>query len=1017
MTEQEILDRKWLAIGDRHRLTEADAVASLLPEVQLSQAERERVSSRAMSLVQGCRDRFRERTIVDKFLSEYGLSSEEGVVLLCLVEALLRIPDERTAEELISEKVRDGDWETHVGHSASVLVNASTWALILTGNVFKLSEGLSSDVTGWLRRFTSRVGEGMSRRAMIAAINILSQSFVAGQTIEEAVKGAKGPTSFDMLGEGARTWVGADRYLDSYTHALEHIKEGFDSAPYEHTLSIKLTALHPRIEPLNEDSVMEELTPRLQSLVDIAAPDGIGITIDAEETFRYETLLKLVAALVRANPDYQGLGLAVQAYTKRSFAVIDWLRELAKQASSSLTVRLVKGAYWDTEVKLAQVNGHANYPVYTRKSNTDLSYLACAGKLLKSTPWIKPAFATHNAHTLAAVRVMAKDTPFEYQRIFGMGELLYSEAANQLGSIPDCRVYAPVGLNHDLMPYLMRRLLENGANSSFVNRLLEMETPLDEVVSDPLDVVPNFSTHAHPEIPLPIDLYGDERSNSLGLDLGDTHDRSVFKEEVESWRDHQWTFTDEGEEVRNPADPSDVVGVAPNFSVNDLNTVVANAKEAQRDWDRVPVHERSTRIEKFADAIRDNRCELTALLQREAGKTVQDAVDELREAEDFCRYYARQARELFRVQELPSPTGETNHLRLCGRGVFACIAPWNFPASIFVGPPAAALVAGNTVVAKPAPQTRLIAQRLEQLAADVGLGSPIFNVAPGGDDIGQNLVAHADIDGVAFTGSVAAAKSIARALADRPGPLVPLIAETGGVNAMVVDSSALLEHVVDDIVHSAFFSAGQRCSALRLLCVQEEISDLLIEMVIGAMDTLKVGNPSDWSVDVGPVIDVSSKELLKQAITDKRILHTVGSSVAEPSNHVLPTLVDVPSVPDYDNEFFGPIVGVHRFKAQDMEAMVRDLNGLGYGLTFGIHSRVEERVSMLSESMRAGNTYVNRSMTGAVVGTQPFGGEGLSGTGPKAGGPHYVRSFSVERVVTRNETATGGNVELMRLSQ
>lgn len=1017
MTEQDSLQQKWLAIGERHRLSEEEAVNSLFSEIRITDDQREAVTRRSKQLVQSCRARFSERTLVDKFLSEYGLSNEEGVVLLCLVEALLRIPDDKTAEELIAEKVRDGKWESHVGHSASVLVNASTWALILTGNVFELSDKLSSDVTGWLRRFTKRVGESVSRRALIAAINILSQSFVAGQTIEQAIKRAAGPTSFDMLGEGARSWDAADRYLDSYLHALELIVEKKDSSPWPHSLSIKLTALHPRIEPLKESEVVSQLLPRLQQLVDIAAPANVAITIDAEETHRYETTLKLVKAMVEANSDYEGLGLAVQAYTKRSFTVIDWLAELAKQNSTVLTVRLVKGAYWDTEIKLAQVMGHATYPVYTRKSNTDLSYLACATKLLDYSPQIMPAFATHNAHTLAAVHEIAQGRDFEYQRIFGMGELLYDEAGAQWERIPSCRVYAPVGLNHDLMPYLMRRLLENGANSSFVNRLLELEIPLEEVIRDPLVEVPNFASISHPEIPLPIDLYGNERRNSLGIDFGDTTDRTNFSNSVEDWHRHRWLFENDGPAVANPSDPSDEVGAASNYDQSKLDETISRAQAAQQEWDALPVEERSSRIDKLADALRDNRAELTSLLQREAGKTVQDSVDELREAEDFCRYYAHQGRLLFNERTMPSPTGESNLLRLCGRGVFVCIAPWNFPASIFIGPAAAALVAGNTVVAKPAPQTGLIAQRIGQLASEVGIGDPIFNVVPGGDEIGKTLVAHPRIDGVAFTGSVAAAKSIASALAVREGPLVPLIAETGGVNAMVIDSSALLEHVVDDVIHSAFMSAGQRCSALRLLCVQEDIGDELIDMVKGAMDTLVLGNPRDWCVDVGPVIDVESKSFLDTAIAENRVIHSVAADLEENSNHVYPTLVAAPEISRYRIEFFGPIVGIHRFNVDQLDSVVKELNGLGFGLTFGIHSRVEERINSLSGAIRAGNTYVNRSMTGAVVGTQPFGGEGLSGTGPKAGGPFYLRSFAVERVITRNETATGGNVALMRLSQ
>lgn len=1011
------LEECWSQLGKRLLLSEDEAVKQLLESQEFTSSQRLQIQSNAKSLVTECRERKQESPIVERFLHEYGLTSEEGVVLLCLVEALLRIPDERTAEELIAEKLRQGDWASHVGSSDSLFVNAGTWALILTGDWLDLGADIRDDAGGWLTRFAARTGETVTRRALLTAMNILSGSFVAGQTIEEAVAKTKWTASFDMLGEGARSFKVADDYFDSYMGALRHVADHRSTVQLGHGMSVKLTALHPRIEPLNEQSSVSSLVEKMEELCLLAAGRNIPITIDGEESERCEVGLKVVETLLK-NPalrDWEGLGVVTQAYAKRAPALIDWLAELARTHRTRLNVRLVKGAYWDYEIKHAQENGLSQFPVYTRKENTDLSYLTCVGRMFSHHEHIFPQFASHNAHTIAAVQCMGQGKRYEFQRIFGMGELLHDVARRQFNDYPGCRVYVPVGNNKDLMPYLMRRLLENGANTSFVNRIFDSDLSVEQVASDPISAVESANNHSHERIELPKDIYRGERENSYGIDFGNTKLREPFRKEVSKWQRVQWNFATDGEQVRNPSDPSDVVGTHPRIDTNQVDASIEDAYEQQQNWFCEGAEVRAQRIERWADELKKNRTELIGLLQREAGKTVEDAINELREAEDFCRYYAAQGRVMFRAQDLPSPTGETNRLCIYPRGTFATISPWNFPASIFVGPAAAALVTGNTVVAKPAPQTSLVALRIASLAQEAGIGQDVFHVLPGGDEVGKQIVANPLIGGVAFTGSVAAAKAIARSLSSRDGPIVPLIAETGGVNVMVVDSSAQIEHVVDDIVLSAFKSAGQRCSALRLLCVQDEIADELLELVCGAVDALTVGNPIDWSVNVGPVIDSEAKQWLESGISQNKLIYRM--KIADPpyGNYVLPTIVDASEIGSFNTEYFGPILGVHRFNKAEIDELVSSVNSLGYGLTFGIHSRIESTIAQFTQGVKTGNLYVNRSMIGAVVGTQPFGGEGLSGTGPKAGGPFYLQRFVVERVVSRNETATGGNVALMRL--
>ena len=1020
-THEQLLEPLFARLSQSLSLSENESVAKLLDEYRISTAQAGRIQECARDFVIECRQRKKESPIVEQFLQQYGLSSEEGVALLCLVEALLRIPDSHTAEVLIAEKLHQGNWVSHLGQSDSLLVNASTWGLILTGKIVNLGKKVQEDPVAWIQSVSNRLGDSLTRRAMLTAVDILSKSFVSGQTIEEATKRAKAPSSFDMLGEGARTLETAEAYFESYRHAAEHLLSLRQSThSLDHSLSVKLTALYPKIFPLNETKAVEELFAVMEPLCELAAQGGLALTIDGEENDRCEIGLKVVEKLIKSPKldGWQGLGIVIQTYSKRALALVDWLVALASTHNTRLNVRVVKGAYWDTEIKLAQINGYEQFPVYTRKENTDLSYLATAQRVLLHPEQLFPQFATHNAHTIASISVLAGDAPFEFQRLHGMGKLLYDVVQRQLDRVPRCRVYSPVGRNEDLVPYLMRRLLENGANSSFVNRIQDREFSVAAVIADPVERVSGHTEHAHPKITLPKELYQPARVNSLGIDFGVQTDRENLYRQVQQYAQTQWRFsnTENGSEVVNPAQVDDIVGWYKTTSVESIADVLSGLRTHQHEWERTSVQARADLIDAWAGAMHDNRDELCALLQREAGKTIEDAVTELREAEDFCRYYAAEARELLVPRSLPSPTGETNLLHLHPRGTFVCISPWNFPASIFVGPIAAALVTGNTVAAKPAPQTSLIAQRLVQLAyEEADIPKTVLKVFPGGDKIGKALVASPLIDGVGFTGSEFAARSIARSLANQNGPLKPLIAETGGVNVMIVDSTAQLEHVVDDIINSAFFSAGQRCSALRLVCAQEDIAEPLLDMLTGAMNVLAVGNPLDWSIDVGPVIDQEAKDLLIAACSQYELIHTVQKDEDLPGHFVYPTLVEVNDIDNFKTEHFGPLLGFHRFRRSEIPSLVKQINSAGYGLTFGIHSRLSGIIRYLTENVHVGNMYVNRNITGAVVETQPFGGEGLSGTGPKTGGPFYLPRFVVERVTSTNETATGGNLALMRL--
>ena len=1038
------LDQAWC-------VDEAVHMQKLLDSIQLDATARADINRQAAALVVDVRKRAENQGAMEAFMREYDLSSEEGVVLMCLAEALLRIPDADTAEKLISDKLGEADWQSHLGKSESLFVNASTWGLMLTGRLVQVGQSARRDFSAVLGKLANKSGEPFVRMAIRQAMRIMGHQYVMGKNIKSALdRSAKKSNrrfrySFDMLGEAALTDADAVRYGQAYADAIDaigrsHQGEDIFDAP---SISVKLSALHPRYEPGQRQRALDELCPIVLDLAVRARSAGIALTIDAEEAERLMLSLDVFADVL-SDPKlagWDGLGLALQAYQKRAWPAIDWLADLARSTGHRIPIRLVKGAYWDTEIKYAQMEGHAGYPVFSRKPNTDVSYLACAGKLLTAPDAFYPQFATHNAHTICAINRLAGDigdrkSDFEYQRLHGMGQELYEAVLDDDSFNGHCRVYAPVGRHEDLLPYLVRRLLENGANTSFVNRIVDEKLPVDEVVTDPMTQVKAFDSFAHPQIPLPIDLYGEARTNSRGINFAAESEQLEVAHAMQQSGSGQWQAKpltgDEGSACLNadehrhaivsPADAADVVGHAQFADPAAVGAVIERALKAQVEWDRRPVDQRADCLERAADLIEQHRAELMALCVREAGKTLDDAIAEVREAADFCRYYAAQARREFaRASELPGPTGESNHLSLHGRGVFVCISPWNFPLAIFLGQIAAALAAGNAVIAKPAEQTPLIAVRATELLYEAGVGRDVLHLLPGDGRVGAALTQNPHIAGVAFTGSTETARIINRTLAAREGPLGVLIAETGGQNAMLVDSSALAEQVVRDVVQSAFLSAGQRCSALRVLFLQRDIADHVLEMLGGAMQKLRIGWPGELATDIGPVIDRAQCDMLEDhAARMQRIAREI-ARVPMPQDlpagyWFAPRAYEIDSIDQLETEVFGPILHVVRYSASELDRIIASINATGYGLTLGVHSRIDRSQDYIADRVQVGNAYINRNMTGAVVGVQPFGGEGLSGTGPKAGGPHYLHRFAVERTRTVNTAAVGGNASLMVLS-
>ena len=1010
---------------------EVRAIAGLRARLALSEAQRRRVTDEARRLAAAVRAASARSLRAEAFLQRYSLSTREGVVLMCLAEALLRIPDAETVDALIRDKLAGGRWEARgegdVG--GNLLMNAASWGLMLTGRLVEWheAEGGSEAV---MRRLVARAGEPLVRVAIRHAVEIMAEQFVAGETIASAIERARRQPdfrfSYDMLGEAAKTVEDAERYFAAYREAIAAIgEEGRSRARVEERpgISIKLSALHPRYEIAKRERVMAELLPRVHGLCCAAAEAGVPLTIDAEETYRLLLSLELFERLAceRSLAGWEGLGLAVQAYQKRALAVCDWVAVLAAEADRRITVRLVKGAYWDTEIKIAQALGLDDYPVFTRKSATDASYMACAQALLESSKKeggrIFPQFATHNCHTVAFVLECAGTRrDFEFQKLHGMGDALYQALVPEKGIA--CRVYAPVGDHRDLLPYLVRRLLENGANTSFVHQVAEASIPLERLTADPLAVLPDPYV-PNPRVPLPRNLFL-ERLNSRGIDLSDPRVLERLGRRVAS--DRQSSASAAGDElaIAEPADRRHVVGAVHWAAEGEVNAAVETADRAWRSWDARPAQERAEILERAAERFESATDELISLLVREGGKCYPDCVSEVREAADFCRYYAARARTEFGTPSvLRGPVGESNKLELFGRGVFACISPWNFPLAIFTGQASAALVAGNAVVAKPAEQTPLVAARAVAILHEAGVPKDVLRLVMGtGEAVGAPLVRHPLVAGVAFTGSFETALVIQRALAAREGPIVPYVAETGGLNAMVADSSALPEQLVADVLASAFNSAGQRCSALRILLIQEEAAPRVLEMLAGAMLELRVGDPARADTDVGPVIDQEAKAMLERHIVtlEKQGRLIARAPLAEDTAYgtfVAPVAFEVSLADLPQREVFGPVLHVVRYTGRHLERALDAVAAKRYGLTLGIHSRLDGFVARVRARLPAGNTYVNRNMIGAVVGVQPFGGEGRSGTGPKAGGPHYLHRFAVERTLTINTAAVGGCAELL----
>ena len=987
-----------------------------------------RIDARATRLVKAIRARTGGLGGVEDFLHAYALSTKEGLALMVLAEALLRVPDAETADRLIEDKLQAGDWARHGSRSAPLLVSASAWTLGLTVKVIHPGETPEGIVDALIKR----LGLPAVRAATRQAMRLLGSHFVLGQTIEEALGRAGSHHeflySFDMLGEGARTSADARHYLDSYARAIEAIGKtaGNDPLPRRPGISVKLSALHPRFEALSRDRVLVELVPKLIELAQIAKRHELNFTIDAEEADRLELSLDVIAATLRdaSLAGWDGFGLAVQAYQKRAGPLIDWIGAAAESLNRRLMIRLVKGAYWDTEVKRAQERGLPDYPVFTRKAMTDLCYLDCVRKLLVARPRLYPQFATHNALTVACVIEDAGGTGgYEFQRLHGMGEALYDAL---LAELPDlsCRVYAPVGGHADLLAYLVRRLLENGANSSFVSVASDPSVPVETILRRPQSWIGDASHARHSHIPLPRDLFGASRRNSSGIEFGDSAALEALVAEVRSAPKvavakpliDGSAVTGRERAVNSPVDGA-VIGAVQEGDEVLVATAMASAQAAFPAWSSIPVAERAAALERAGDLMEQNRGRLIALLQSEAGKTIDDCVSEVREAVDYCRFYAQDARRMFAPRVLPGPTGESNELRMRGRGVFVCISPWNFPLAIFSGQVVAALVAGNSVVAKPAEQTPLVAFETIRLLHRAGIPAGALNLVPGDGKTGARLVADRRVAGVAFTGSTEVARGINRTLAAKAGPITPLIAETGGVNAMIVDATALPEQVTDDVIASAFRSAGQRCSALRLLCVQEDVADRVLDMVIGAARELSLGDPRDLATHVGPVIDGEAKSKLDRwiAMMDSRgaVLFRLEANPPTGGTYVTPAIVELDSARELKEEVFGPVLHFVRWRSSELDRLLDDIAANDTALTLGIHSRIETVVAHVAARMPHGNVYVNRNMIGAVVGSQPFGGSHLSGTGPKTGGPNYLRRFALEQIITVNTAASGGNATLL----
>jgi RHH-type proline utilization regulon transcriptional repressor/proline dehydrogenase/delta 1-pyrroline-5-carboxylate dehydrogenase len=1007
---------------------ELDSLRDLLAALDWDEVRARRVQARAAHLIEKVRATRRKTGSIESFFQQYSLSTPEGVALMCLAEALLRIPDGPTATALIKDKVAGTRWIRNTVKGGDWLTKATGLGLSISGAT--------------LNSLFSKLGEPVIRQAIGQAMKLLGSQFVIGQDIDDAQKMARKMEkdgyrfSYDMLGEGARTDEDAQHYFNAYKQAIEDIDAAAGSYPA--SISVKLSALHPRFKYAQEDRCIPDLSTKLTELCRMAAAKKIDLTVDAEEVDRLETSLKIIENVMRddALKQWSGFGLAVQAYQKRAMPLIDHLLAMARTYDRRIRIRLVKGAYWDSEIKRAQSEGLPDYPVFTRKANTDVSYLACAQKLLANRDRVYPMFGTHNAHTVAAIIDMAGANRggFEFQKLFGMGDALY-DALLEEDVLAVC-VYAPVGSYQHLLPYLVRRLLENGANSSFVNKIYDRAIPSDRLAGDPVTKAQSNESKRHPKIPLPDYLYGASRTNSRGIDLTD------FDVVVPLLQGMQKSFKAEKNiaqpliggkahksavpvQVFNPARQNEVVGTVHFTDTRLIDHAFETAQLGYKKWAATPAASRASALDNIAYLMEENRTALMMLCVKEGGKTIPDALAEVREAVDFCRYYAAQGRRIFAETGtvLPGPTGESNIYTLGARGVFVCISPWNFPLAIFMGQITAALMAGNAVIAKPAEQTSLIASFVVKLMHKAGIPESTLTLLPGDGRVGEALVQHRDTAGVAFTGSTAVARSINQSLAVKEGTIVPLIAETGGQNAFIADSSALTEQVIDDVITSAFGSAGQRCSAARVFFIQEDVAEKTLHMLKGAMAQLRVGDPSALSTDVGPVIDEEALSLLQRHRSrldgaGKLIAQAPLSEEQKHAGHFFaPVAYEIPALDFLKTEVFGPILHVIRFRGKEIDSVIKAVNDTGYGLTFGLHTRIQALADRVTGAVQVGNAYVNRSTIGAVVGVQPFGGHGLSGTGPKAGGPYYLQRFATEKVVSTNTTAAGGNASLVMLEE
>ncbi|WP_417547849.1 bifunctional proline dehydrogenase/L-glutamate gamma-semialdehyde dehydrogenase PutA [Marinobacter segnicrescens] len=1020
-SEKPTLAESRQAVRNYYLADEYKVIHELIAEAGLTAEERRAITDRAADLVRDVRSSARS-TIMEKFLAEYGLTTKEGVALMCLAEALLRVPDNMTIHALIEDKITSGNWGAHVGKASSSFINSTTVALLMTSNLLKDSERQSVGDT--LRKMVKRMGEPVVRTVAGQAMKEMGRQFVLGRDIEEAHKEgkeyvAKGYTySYDMLGEAARTDADALRYYDAYENAIDYIAQFCDGDVRKNPgISVKLSALLARYEYGQRDRVMNELMPRALKLAKKAAAANMGFNIDAEEQDRLDLSLDVIEAIL-SDPelaDWEGFGVVVQAFGKRASKTLDWLYALAEKLDRRIMVRLVKGAYWDAEIKRAQVMGLTDFPVFTRKACSDVAFLACAHKLVNMADRIYPQFATHNAHSVSAILEMARTAGldnYEFQRLHGMGESLHNEVMKSSG-VP-CRIYAPVGKHSDLLAYLVRRLLENGANSSFVNQIVDTSITPEEIARDPIETVESLGENLSSKaIVKPAKIFGEQRRNSKGWDITDPVTIGEINRGRDRYRDFQWQggpvtlngpAGGDSQEVRNPADPDDLVGQITWASEQDIDVAIDAAQQAFGDWSAQSAADRAACVRRVGDLYEENAHELFALTTREAGKSLLDAVAEIREAVDFAQYYANEAE---RYEGSGAP-----------RGVMCCISPWNFPLAIFTGQILANLAAGNTVVAKPAEQTSLLAVRAVELMHEAGIPRGAIQLLPGtGSTVGAALTADPRIAGVCFTGSTATAQRINQSMTETMAPDAPLVAETGGLNAMIVDSTALPEQVVRDVLASSFQSAGQRCSALRMLYVQKDIADHLLEMLYGAMDELGIGDPWQLSTDVGPVIDEDAQKKIQDHCDyfeqQGRLLKKV--PVPDKGRFVSPVVLKVSGIEEMEEEIFGPVLHVATFEAKDIDKVVDAVNAKGYGLTFGIHSRVDHRVDQISKRIHVGNTYVNRNQIGAIVGSQPFGGEGLSGTGPKAGGPQYVRRF-LQADVRRCPAPEAGAVDASALT-